>query len=99
MELFWTPEAIHDRDDIYDHIEADNPAAALTLDELFSEKASRLVDHPDLGRPGRVAGTRELVVHRNYILVYDLAGDRLRALRVLHAAQQWPPARDDTSRA
>ncbi|MHB1750763.1 MAG: type II toxin-antitoxin system RelE/ParE family toxin, partial [Acidithiobacillus sp.] len=43
MKLFWTAEAIQDRDDIYDHIEADNPAAALALDELFSEKAARLV--------------------------------------------------------
>jgi len=90
MELFWTPEAIKDRDDIYNYIEADNPAVALTLDELLSEKASRLVDHPNLGRPGRLTDTRELVAHRNYILVYDLAGDLVRVLRVLHAARQWP---------
>nr|WP_096281299.1 type II toxin-antitoxin system RelE/ParE family toxin [Marinobacter sp. LV10R510-11A] len=90
MELFWTPEAIKDRDDIYDYIEADNPAVALTLDELLSEKASRLVDHPNLGRPGRLTDTRELVAHENYILVYDLAGDLVRVLRVLHAARQWP---------
>ncbi|WP_083848508.1 type II toxin-antitoxin system RelE/ParE family toxin [Thiorhodovibrio frisius] len=38
MELFWTPQAIRDRDDIYDYIEADSPAAALALDELFSKK-------------------------------------------------------------
>ncbi len=93
MELFWTPEAIQDRDEIYDYIKADNPVAALVLDELFSEKASRLVDHPGLGRPGRVAGTRELVAHRNYILVYDVAGDLVRVLRVLHAARQWLPAK------
>lgn len=49
-ELFWTPEASQDRDEIYDYIEADNPAAALALDELFSEKASCLINHPDLGR-------------------------------------------------
>lgn len=90
-ELFWTPEATQDRDEIYDYIEADNPAAALALDELFSEKAERLVDHPNLGRPGRVADTLELVAHRNYILIYDLAGDFVRVLRVLHAARQWPP--------
>lgn len=40
MALFWTPEAIQDRNDIYDDIEADNPAAALALDELFAEKAA-----------------------------------------------------------
>lgn len=96
MELFWTPEATQDREDIYDYIEADNPAAALALDELFAEKAGRLVDHPGLGRPGRVTGTRELVAHQNYILVYDVADDLvrvLRVLRVLHAARQWPPVR------
>ncbi|CAH2802286.1 MAG: Death on curing protein, Doc toxin [uncultured Caballeronia sp.] len=74
MELFWTPEAIQDRDDIYDHIEADNAAAALDLDELFEEKAALLIDHPGLGRIGRVTGTRELIAHRNYILIYDVVG-------------------------
>lgn len=89
MKLYWTLEAIADRDAIFDYIEADNPAAALALDELFSEKAERLTDHPKLGRPGRVDGTRELVVHENYILVYDIAGDLVRILRVLHAARRW----------
>lgn len=93
MELFWTPEATQDREEIYDYIEADNPAAALAIDELFAEKAGRLVDHPGLGRPGRVTGTRELVAHQNYILVYDVASGLVRVLRVLHAARQWPPVR------
>jgi len=91
MPLFWTPESIQDREDIYDFIEADNPAAALDLDEMFSEKALHLVDHPGLGRLGRVNGTREMVVHPNYILVYDVRADRVRVLRVLHAARRWPP--------
>lgn len=93
MRLFWTPEALDDRRAIYDYIEADNPSAALVLDELFSEKTNRLIDHPDLGRLGRVAGTRELVAHQNYILIYDTVADLVRVLRVLHAARQWPPAR------
>lgn len=91
MELYWTPEAIQDREAIYDHIEADNPTAALALDELFKEKANRLADHPGLGRRGRVGGTRELVAHQNYILVYGVNNDSLCVLRVLHAARQWPP--------
>lgn len=90
MELFWTPEAIQDREAIYDYIEADNPFAALALDEQLSAKASHLIDYPAMGRSGRVIGTRELVVHQNYILVYDVAGSSVRILRVLHAARQWP---------
>ncbi|WP_334134798.1 type II toxin-antitoxin system RelE/ParE family toxin [Tepidimonas sp.] len=88
--LFWTPEAIQDRSDIYEYIEADNPAAAVALDECIADNAGRLVDQPGMGRPGRVAGTRELVVHPNYILVYAVVGEEVR---VLHAARQWPPQR------
>jgi toxin ParE1/3/4 len=69
VKLAWTRTDAADRREIRDYIAQDNPAAALALDELFSEKASRLVDHPGLGRPGRVTGTRELVAHQDYILV------------------------------
>ncbi len=91
MGLFWTPEAIQDREDIYDFIEQDNPAAALDLDELFSESASRLIDDPNCGRPGVVPGSRELVVHKHYMLVYDVAGKQVRILNVVHTARRWPP--------
>ena len=74
------------------YIEIDNPSAALDLDELLSEKAARLIDHPGLGRSGRVRGTRELVAHRNYILIYDVVDNLVRVLRVLHAARRWPPS-------
>lgn len=88
--IYWTHEAIQDRDDIYDSLEANNPAAAATLDELFEAKSAPLERHPALGRPGRVSGTRELTVHPNYILIYDVGPDRIRILRVLHARRQWP---------
>jgi addiction module RelE/StbE family toxin len=74
MELFWTTEAIQDRDNIYDYIEADNPAAALALDELIAQKTARLVAHPLSGKQGRVTGTYELIAHPNYVLVYDVVG-------------------------
>lgn len=92
MELYWTPEAVADRETIYDHIESRNPVAALALDELFEEKAGRLTDHPHMARAGRVPDTRELVAHQNYILVYDVTVAMVRILRVLHAARQWPQA-------
>ena len=93
MKLVWTRPAREDRKAIREYIAADNLSAALDLDELLSEKAARLVDHPGLGRPGRLQGTRELVAHRNYLLIYDVAGDLVRVLRVLHTARQWPPER------
>lgn len=93
MKLVWTRTASADRKEIREYIAHNNPAAALALDELLSEKANRLVDHPGLGRPGRVTGTRELVAHQNYILIYDAVDDLVRILRVLHAAKQWPPVR------
>lgn len=89
--LFWTPESIADRESIYDYIESDNPVAALALDELFSNQALLLTSYPGLGRLGKVIGTRELVVHPNYILVYDSVDECLRVLRVLHASMKWPP--------
>jgi toxin ParE1/3/4 len=92
MALFWTPEAIQDRNDIYGYIEAANPTGAIALDELIAKRAGRLAHHPGLGKPGRIAGTRELVVHQNYLLIYDTAGELVRILRVLHAARQWPPS-------
>ena len=57
MKVFWTPEAEQDRDDIWLHIAADNPRAAGRMDELFSDAAARLADHPKLGRPGKIPGT------------------------------------------
>lgn len=93
MRLFWTADAIRSREMIFDYIEADNPGAALAMDAMFSECAERLLEHPQMGRIGRVSGTRELVVHPNYVLVYDIRADALRILRILHAARQWPAGR------
>jgi addiction module RelE/StbE family toxin len=91
VKLFWTFEAIEDRRAIYAFVEAESPTSAIMLDDLFSGKSRRLISHPQLGRPGRVGGTRELVINRSYVLIYDIAGEYVRLLRVLNAARQWPP--------
>lgn len=80
-----------DRDAIFDYIEADSPRAAIKLDEYIEDAAQRLLDLPEIGRPGRVEGTRELVLTRApYILPYRIIGDTVRILRVLHGARLWP---------
>lgn len=93
MRVVWTPEALQDRSDIWDYIAADNPRAAVNVDTLFSEAAARLADHPKLGRPGKIAGTRELIPHENYRLVYEVAGETVWLLTLIHTSRQWPPIR------
>lgn len=74
-----------------DHIAEDNPAAAVELDEDFEAHAERARQEPVLYRPGRVKGTREIVVRPNYVMVYKVQPSSVVILRVLHAAQKWPP--------
>ncbi len=97
MKVIWTPQAEQDRDEIWLHIAAENPTAAVRLDELFSDAATRLADHPKLGRPGKISGTRELIPHENYRLVYEIAAEVLWILTVVHTARQWPPSRSSVS--
>ena len=53
--------------------------------------AERLSEHPFLHRPGRVTGTREIVVHPNCLMVYRVTADAVEIVNVLHSRQQYPP--------
>ena len=91
MKLEWSAFSFADRDSIFDYIEADSPRAAIAVDDAIAKAARQLIDFPQSGRIGRVAGTRELVVSAlPYIVAYAIQGDVVRILRVLHSAQQWP---------
>jgi toxin ParE1/3/4 len=92
MRLEWRPMALEDRDAIMEFIGRDNPAAALQLDEDFEAKAEQACSKPTLYKPGRMKGTREIVVRPSYVMVYQVEADAVVIVRVLHAAQQWPPA-------
>ena len=88
MKLFWHPAAIEDRRDFLMHIGEDNLSAALTNDAAIESKAERLLSSRLIRyKAGRVAGTHELVVSKNYVLVYRVTGDVVEILRVLHTAQ------------
>lgn len=86
----WKPAAIADRKSITIYIAQDNPKAAIEIGDLLIQKAAQLDQHPTLGRVGRVKGTRELVVHPQYLLIYRVIGKTAEILRVKHAAQKWP---------
>lgn len=86
----WKQTAIDDRDAIVEYIALDNIDAAIQLGNLLMEKSTVLDQHPLLGLTGRIKGTRELVVHPNYILIYCILDGTAEILRVKHAAQQYP---------
>lgn len=92
MRLVWRPMAISDREAIMEVIAADNPLAAIALDDQFEAKAEQARLRPTLYKLGRMKGTREIVVRPNYVMVYAVSDEaqELVMLRVLHAAQQWP---------
>ena len=89
--LVWLKRAIQDRDAQLDYIAQDNPMAAVTQGDRIAEQIDILQQHPQMGRPGRKQGTRELVISRTpFIVVYRTKAKRIELLRVLHGSQQWP---------
>ena len=74
------------------HIAADNPSAAWRVHDEIRDQAARLAGFPQLGRIGRLKGTRELVISRTpYVVIYRVAPENVTIMRVLHGAQRWPP--------
>ena len=77
---------------IVQYIGKDNPARAKSFGKELRDKTKPLAQHPGLGRPGRLPGIRELVVHPNYLVFYRVLaeGRTVQILRVKHSAQRMP---------
>ncbi|HXP04907.1 MAG TPA: type II toxin-antitoxin system RelE/ParE family toxin [Stellaceae bacterium] len=91
MEIIWRAAALNDLEEIRRFIAQDNPSAASRVQLVIRAAVERLANHPNLGRAGRVAGTRELVVARTpYIVAYRVYDNQLRILSVIHGARRWP---------
>ena len=95
MRVRWSEQADRDRSDIVEYIWLDNPAAAVRVNGLLDAAADRLSDFPHLGRQGDIPGTRELIPHPSYRIVYDIDGEDITILAVVHTARQWPPAAEE----
>jgi plasmid stabilization system protein ParE len=91
MRIRWLRKALQNLTSEADYIARDDPAAAARTAVRIFEAVEQLVMFPALGRPGRVVGTRELVVTGTpYIIPYRVRGDQVEILRVFHAARKWP---------
>jgi toxin ParE1/3/4 len=92
MRTVWSPQAIDDLVALRTYIEQDNPAAARRIVLHIIQNIDTLLPRsPEMGRPGRVPGTRELIIPRTpFIVPYRLEGNTIQILRVLHGARRWP---------
>ena len=91
MRVRWTRPALRDLEDIGDFIARDNSAAAARIVAKILDHADTLATHPHLGRAGRVADTRELVVPATpFVVPYRVRGDEVQILAVFHGARRWP---------
>jgi plasmid stabilization system protein ParE len=91
VTVVWSPRAIEHLAHLRIYIARDNPGAANRIAGALLEAVEHLARYPSLGRPGRVAGTRELVVAGTpYVIPYRLRADRLEIIGVFHARQKWP---------
>lgn len=87
MVIEWTRTALRNLDDIAGYIAKDNLPRANTFVAELQEKTTKLALFPNLGKVGRLANTRELVLHKNYIAIYRVFESEVQILRIHHAAK------------
>lgn len=91
MTVVWSPQAVEHLTHLRSYIARDNPKAANRVATALLNAVELLAELPNLGRPGRVAGTRELVVPGTpYVVPYRIRGDRLEVIAVFQGRQKWP---------
>jgi len=91
MTIVWSRRAVGHLEHLRAFIAEDNSEAATRVASVILDAAARLAGQPNLGRPGRIAGTRELVVPGTpFLMPYRVRGGRVEILAVFHGRQQWP---------
>lgn len=90
LPIFWRVSARDSLATIIFHISEHNPLSAHRLRQLIESSILPAAEHPYLFRTGRVSGTREIVAHPNYVLIYRVTAAHIEVLDVLHTRQQYP---------
>ena len=91
MRLRYTRLALADLEEAHAFIRAENPRAAKAVMARIREAVDRLGTFPDSGRPGRVRGTRELIVAGTpFVIAYRVTAETVDVLAVIHASRRWP---------
>ena len=90
MRLIWRESAREEARAVFRYIAERDVEAASRLIAALEACAERLPEHPYMYRPGRISGTREAVVHPNYILIYRVTAEAVEIVNVVHARQRYP---------
>jgi toxin ParE1/3/4 len=91
MPIKWTRKALKNLEQAYEFIAIANPDAAVEVVIKIRAATEKLEAFPNLGKTGRVEGTRELVIANTpYLLVYRVKGKTVEILRVLHSSKRYP---------
>ena len=91
MRIRWLRTALANLDAEAEYIARDNPAAAARVVKTIVDTVDQLKQYPAMGRPGRLTGTRELVIPGTpYVIPYRVRENAIEVLRVFHAARRWP---------
>ena len=91
MQVVWLKSALNNLDEIAEYISQESSQAAQQVVDLIVEQVNQLTAQPALGRPGRVVGTRELVVSNSHYLVpYRIKNNQVEILRVFHTSRRPP---------
>jgi toxin ParE1/3/4 len=91
VKVEWHPRALADLDELMVYIAADDLEAAYRTHKMVAEQVELLARFPEMGRPGRLSGTRELVINGTpYLAAYRVTDKIVLILRVLHGARRWP---------
>jgi len=90
-KIRWLRLALSDLDELMAYIAKDNPETATKVSKKIWETTLMLSNHPAMGKPGRVPGTREMVATgTSYIVPYRVVGNEVQILRILHGSRKWP---------
>ena len=91
MKVVWTRLAIEDLNSAYEFIHISNPTAAKAIVERIEKAIESLPLYPDMGRPGRIEGTRELAIARTpFVIPYRIRQNQIEILAIVHGARRWP---------
>jgi addiction module RelE/StbE family toxin len=92
MTIIWSPTARSKIKDILEYISKDNPTSALTLIDQIEEKVEKLRQNPEMGRilpETNTQSIREIVIHKNYGVIYEVFQDSIKILTVRHFRQHF----------